>query len=151
MLSTFACVESHCLFVRRLLPNLANMLRKLSACFGLHVDAVPMAYQRTLNKSGTSDPGCKGTSILFLTSPILPYSPLSSPTLPYPPLLSPILPYSPLSSPTLPLSICTSPTPLYHLQGPHSKSDDFSRSRLTECRQLPMSPICSYLNSIRWT
>jgi hypothetical protein len=38
----------------------------------------------------------------------------------------------PLSSPTLPLFICISPTPLYHLQGPHSKSDDF-------CIQSPMT------------
>jgi hypothetical protein len=30
-----------------------------------------------------------------------------------------------LSSPTLPLFICISPTHLYHLQGPHPKSDDF--------------------------
>jgi hypothetical protein len=31
----------------------------------------------------------------------------------------------PLSSPTLPLFICTSPIPLYHLQGTHSKANDF--------------------------
>jgi hypothetical protein len=31
----------------------------------------------------------------------------------------------PLSSPTLPLFICISPTPLYHLQGPHSKPTTF--------------------------
>jgi hypothetical protein len=31
----------------------------------------------------------------------------------------------PLSSLTLTLSICTSPIPLHHLQGPHSKADDF--------------------------
>jgi hypothetical protein len=43
---------------------------------------------------------CKGTSICFLTSPLLSYSPLF---------------------------IYTSPTPLYHLQGPHSKSNDFCR------------------------
>jgi hypothetical protein len=31
----------------------------------------------------------------------------------------------PPSSPTLPLFICTSPIPLYHLQGPHSKANNF--------------------------
>jgi hypothetical protein len=31
----------------------------------------------------------------------------------------------PLSSPTLPLFICILPTPLYHLQGPHPKANDF--------------------------
>jgi hypothetical protein len=38
----------------------------------------------------------------------------------------------PLSSPTLPLSICISHIPLYHLQGPHSKANDF-------CIQSPMT------------
>jgi hypothetical protein len=58
---------------------------------------------------------CKGTSIRFLTFPLLP---------------------------TLPLFICISPTPLYHLQGPHQKPMTFvfkvrwlSGCRLTEsCR-----------------
>jgi hypothetical protein len=31
---------------RRLLPNLADMCRKPSASFGLHVDRVPMVYHR---------------------------------------------------------------------------------------------------------
>jgi hypothetical protein len=46
--------------------------------------------------------GCKGTSVHFLTYPLLSYYP-----------------------PHLPLSICILPIPLYHLQGPHSKADDF--------------------------
>jgi hypothetical protein len=44
----FTCVESrHLLYARsrRLLLNLANMHRKPLACFSLHVDMVPMAYQ----------------------------------------------------------------------------------------------------------
>jgi hypothetical protein len=45
---------------------------------------------------------CKGTSVHFLTSPLLSYYP-----------------------PHLPLSICILPIPLYHLLGPHSKADDF--------------------------
>jgi hypothetical protein len=45
---------------------------------------------------------CKGTSIHFLTYPLLSYYP-----------------------PHLPLSICILPIPLHHLQGPHSKADNF--------------------------
>jgi hypothetical protein len=46
--------------------------------------------------------GCKGTSICFLTSPLLSHYP------PHPPL-----------------SICILPIPWYHLPGPHSKPNDF--------------------------
>jgi hypothetical protein len=73
----------------------------------------------TLHSMGFTAP-YKGTSIRFLTSPILPYPPLF---------------------------ICTSTTPWYHLQEPHSKADDLrthsptTLQKLTPgCCRLPASP-----------
>jgi hypothetical protein len=61
----------------------------------------------------------------------------------------------PLSSPTLPLFICTSPIPLYHLQGPHSKANDFRiQSPMTfqksthQMSSTSRVPLHSYLSSI---
>jgi hypothetical protein len=39
----FACAKSCCVGI---LHNLSDMRRKPSASFGLHVDRVPVAYQR---------------------------------------------------------------------------------------------------------
>jgi hypothetical protein len=61
----------------------------------------------------------------------------------------------PLSSPTSPLFICTPPTPLYHLQGPHSKANNSRTHNLMTFQKSThwMSstsciPLCSYLSSI---
>jgi hypothetical protein len=111
-------------------------------------------HASALNKGGSGDPGmrsavdcttrgqvvsgiytrnhsryCKGTSVCFLTSPILPYSPL--------------------------LSICTFPIPLHHLQGPHSKADDFHTHNQTTFQKsthrlssTSCVPLCLYLSCI---
>jgi hypothetical protein len=78
-------------------------------------------------------PLCKGTSVHFLTYPRLSYYP-----------------------PHLPLSICILPIPLHHLQGPHSKADDFHIQSLMTFQKsthqmLPTSHVllCLYLSCIR--
>jgi hypothetical protein len=67
----------------------------------------------------------------------------------------PFISLLPLSSPTLPLFICTSPIPLHHLQGPHSKADDFRTHNPMTFQKLihrisltSHVLLCSYLSSI---
>jgi hypothetical protein len=77
----------------------------------------------TYSLCGWEGAACKGTSVRFLTSPLLSYYP-----------------------PQLPLFICILPIPLYYLQESYPKpttlvsnSRRLSRSRLTKCHWLPTS------------
>jgi hypothetical protein len=50
----------------RLLHNLTDVHRKPSACFGLHVDTVSMAYQRAHFIPTHTTINAKGAALLFL-------------------------------------------------------------------------------------
>jgi hypothetical protein len=116
-----------CPLTDRLAPVLDLSHLELMSVFGL---LSPLLRKKKIGQSESL--GCKGTSIHFLTSPILSHSP-------------PVHMYSPSS-------------PLYYLQGPYlkpttSRPNGPTTSQKSTNRQSLTSrvPICSYLNIIRWT